>query len=157
MPIEIERKYLINNELWKNEEPHHAGVHYSQGYLCASPERTVRVRIAGDKAFITIKGQTIGFARPEFEYDIPVADALLMLKMCVGPLIEKKRYKVEFASKLWEVDVFEGDNQGLTIAEIELKSTDETFELPPWIGQEVTGDKRYYNSYLSKNPFNNWI
>jgi CYTH domain-containing protein len=156
MPLEIERKYLISKDLWNKEESRHSGIHYYQGYLCTSSENTVRVRVAGEKAYITIKGQTIGFARPEFEYEIPVTDALLMFKMCVGPIIEKKRYKVEFASKLWEVDVFEGDNQGLIIAEIELKSTDETFELPPWIEQEVTGDKHYYNSYLSKNPFCKW-
>ena len=153
MGMEIERKFLLSNDDWR---PLGIPVHYAQGYLVADGERTVRVRVAGTSAFLTIKGKSQGFSRSEFEYEIPVDEALDMLKLCTIPIIEKYRTKVLFEDKIWEIDEFEGENKGLIMAEIELKSEDETFVVPPWIGQEVTGDIRYFNSNLAKNPFKNW-
>lgn len=153
MGLEIERKFLLKNEDWRSLG---VPVHYAQGYLVADGERTVRVRVAGSKGFLTIKGQTQGFSRKEFEYEVPVDEALEMLKLCSIPMVEKYRTKVLFDDKIWEVDEFEGDNKGLIMAEIELKSEDESFAIPPWIGLEVTGDIRYYNSFLARNPFKNW-
>jgi len=153
MGMEIERKFLLSNDDWR---PLGIPVHYAQGYLVADGERTVRVRVAGTSAFLTIKGKSQGFSRSEFEYEIPVDEALDMLKLCTIPIIEKYRTKVLFEYKIWEIDEFEGENKGLIMAEIELKSEDETFVVPPWIGQEVTGDIRYFNSNLAKNPFKNW-
>jgi len=151
--MEIERKFLLKNEDWRSLG---VPVHYAQGYLVADGERTVRVRVAGAKGFLTIKGQTQGFSRKEFEYEVPVDEALEMLKLCSIPMVEKYRTKVLYEDKIWEVDEFEGDNKGLIMAEIELNSEDETFAIPPWIGPEVTSDIRYYNSFLARNPFKNW-
>lgn len=153
MGIEIERKFLVRNMEW-----HALGVpiHYAQGYLVADIERTVRVRLAGAKGFLTIKGKSEGFSRKEFEYPIPFDDAIEMLKLCATPVIEKYRTRILHEGKIWEVDEFEGENKGLVIAEIELKSEDESFSTPAWIGQEVTGDSCYYNSSLARNPFKNW-
>lgn len=153
MGMEIERKFLLSNDDWR---PLGIPVHYAQGYLVADGERTVRVRVAGTSAFLTIKGKSQGFSRSEFEYEIPVDEALEMLQLCAIPVIEKYRTKILFEGKIWEIDEFEGENKGLIMAEIELKSEDETFVVPPWIGQEVTGDIRYFNSNLAKNPFKNW-
>ncbi len=153
MGMEIERKFLLGNDDWR---PLGIPVHYAQGYLVADGERTVRVRVAGTKAFLTIKGKSQGFSRKEFEYEIPVDEALEMLRLCAIPVIEKYRTKVLFEGKIWEIDEFEGENKGLIMAEIELKSEDETFALPSWIGKEVTGDIRYFNSSLAQNPFKNW-
>ena len=153
MGLEIERKYLVLNNNWRALG---TPIHYAQGYLVADGERTVRVRIAGTIGFLTIKGQTQGFSRKEFEYEIPVAEALEMLSLCALPVIEKYRSKIFYEGKIWEVDEFEGENKGLIMAEIELKSEDESFAIPPWIGKEVTGDIRYFNSYLAQNPFKNW-
>lgn len=153
MGIEIERKYLVRNDDWRT-----LGIpmHYVQGYLVSDSERTVRVRVAGANGFITIKGQSQGISRLEFEYLIPREEALEMLQLSAIPLIEKYRTKVRYEGKLWEVDEFEGMNKGLIMAEIELKSEDETFSVPDWIGQEVTGDIRYYNSFLAQKPYKNW-
>jgi adenylate cyclase len=154
MAKEIERKFLVKNESFKLLS---TGVIYRQGYLNRDKARTVRVRVAGDEAFITIKGLTSGMERLEFEYPISLTDANEMLEtLCVKPLIEKLRYKFMSDGHLWEVDEFIGDNEGLTVAEVELKSSDEHVNIPDWVGQEVTGDLMYFNSNLVINPFKNW-
>jgi len=153
MPDEIERKFLVVGDAWRAGA---VGTRYVQGYLSRDPERTVRVRRAGDKAFLTIKGISRGISRPEFEYAIPVAHAEELLNLCIRPLIEKTRTVVEYGGKRWEVDEFAGDNAGLVIAEIELKSEDELLDLPPWAGTDVSDDPRYYNSNLSERPFTTW-
>jgi CYTH domain-containing protein len=149
MNKEIERKFLVKNLNFKN-----LGICYEieQGYICAEKERVVRVRRINNNAFLTIKSASIGFSRYEFEYEIPLKDARNMLKtLCFQPTIKKKRYVLFFEGKKWEIDVFEGENSGLIIAEIELKSEDEIFQIPDFIGEEVTSDVRYYNAYISKN------
>jgi adenylate cyclase len=153
MGIEIERKFLVSNQDWRALG---TPLHYAQGYLVADGERTVRVRVAGTNGFLTIKGRSEGFSRKEFEYQVPLDEALQMLRLCALPLIGKYRTRVLHEGKTWEIDEFEGENKGLIIAEIELKSEDETFSVPAWIGEEVTGDLRYFNSYLVRNPFKNW-
>lgn len=155
MGTEIERKFLVDKGKWESAEKP-AGTLYRQGYILAEKYKTIRVRCVGNKGYITIKGQATGISRDEYEYEIPLNDANEMLEKFCGSVVEKKRYKVMHAGKLWEVDVFEGDNQGLFIAEIELKREDEKFEIPEWAGKEVTGDSRYYNAYLSQNPFKEW-
>ncbi len=152
MATEIERKFLVTGNDWKSAPP----TYYCQGYLNRDRSRTVRIRIAGDQAFLTVKGLTTGASRPEFEYSIPVEDAEAMLKFCEQPLIEKNRRIVPHAGMNWEVDEFLGLNAGLVIAEIELVSEDQAIELPSWIGREVTEDNRYYNSNLSLHPFSSW-
>lgn len=128
-----------------------------QGFLSTEKEHVVRVRIREEKAWITIKGLTEGISRAEFEYGIPFEDALYMLNnLCEAPTLEKHRYLVTFEGYTWEVDEFHGENEGLVIAELELKSEDEEFPLPGWIGEEVTGDPKYYNANLVKNPYKNW-
>lgn len=150
MAIEIERKFLVNKDLWQPDSP---GVRYRQGYLCPGTGITVRIRVAGDQAFITVKGPTRGYARAEFEYPIPLPDAEQMLaNLCQQPLIDKTRYRVEYAGHSWEVDVFQAANQGLILAEIELPSEDTHFSLPPWVDREVSGDPRYFNSALAQTP-----
>jgi adenylate cyclase len=154
MAQEIERKFLVRTDRWS---PPQNGVRYRQGYLSTVKERTVRVRTAADKAFLTVKGVNVGAARPEYEYEIPWADANEMLDhLCERPLIEKIRYRIPYQGKVWEVDEFEGVNQGLLTAEVELKSEDEQVAIPPWAGQEVTGDPRYYNANLIAHPFSEW-
>jgi adenylate cyclase len=154
MSQEIERKYLVRLDVWK---PTNAGVLYRQGYLSSVEERSVRVRIAGEQAYLTIKGPTYGITRLEFEYAIPVADAAMMLNLlCQHPLIEKTRHRQPFAGKIWEIDVFHGDNAGLVVAEVEVASESEQFEPPPWLGREVSADPRYLNSSLVNNPYKNW-
>jgi adenylate cyclase len=153
MGVEIERKYLVSGNEWRTLG---VQVHYAQGYLVSDGYRTVRIRVAGEKAFLTIKGTSKGFSRPEFEYEIPVEEAIDMFKLCSLPIIEKFRTKIVFDGKTWEVDEFQGENNGLIMAEIELKSEDEPFTIPSWIGKEVTGDIRYFNSRLSINPYKNW-
>lgn len=154
MPSEIEHKYLVRKNAWK---PSTCGVLYRQGYLSSAMERVVRVRIAGDKAYLTVKGLTTGVTRLEFEYSIPVADAAIMLdELCERPLIEKTRYREEFEGHRWEIDEFHGDNSGLVIAEIEVGSACERFALPPWAAAEVSDDPRYFNSNLGVNPYKNW-
>lgn len=154
MGEEIERKFLVTGDGWREAG---AGVRYRQGFLSTDPERTVRVRIAGDKGSLTIKGRTHGARRAEFEYEIPTADAQQMLDtLCKRPLIEKVRHTVTSGTHTWEIDVFEGDNRGLVIAELELESEDEHFEKPDWVGTEVTEDPRYFNSNLVERPFTTW-
>ena len=153
MGVEIERKFLVLNNDWRTLG---TPVNYAQGYLTANGIRTVRIRIAGEEGFITIKGGSNGISRLEFEYPIPVLDALEMLRLCAIPVIQKFRTKIDYKGKIWEIDEFEGDNKGLILAEIELTSEDESFDIPPWIGQEVTGDLRYFNSQLSVRPFRSW-
>ncbi|NCC70780.1 CYTH domain-containing protein [bacterium] len=152
---EIERKFLIINELWdKIEKPD--GEIYIQGYIQNKSGKTVRVRVAGNKGWLTIKGSSKGITRYEFEYNIPHEDAKIMLEQFTKNRIIKNRYKINYKGHLWEVDEFKGDNNGLILAEIELKSEDEYFEIPDWIGKEVSGEKYYYNAYLSKHPYKNW-
>lgn len=153
MGSEIERKYLVTGDGWRNAGP---GVRYVQGYLSREAERVVRIRRAGDKAYITIKGETRGVTRAEYEYPIPLDDADELLTLCVRPLIDKRRTVVEYGGRKWEVDEFHGDNAGLVMAEVELPGEDEKIELPPWVGREVSDDPRYYNSNLSKHPYREW-
>ena len=152
MAIEIERKFLVQGMQWRQG----AGVRFNQGYLNRDMERTVRVRIAGDKAHLTVKGVTRGASRAEFEYEIPVADAEQLLQLSDGPVIQKNRYVVVHDGAKWEVDEFLGDNAGLVIAEIELTSQDQPFTRPSWLGMEVTHDLRYFNSNLASNPYSTW-
>lgn len=153
MGIEIERKFLVNLECL----PRIDGVFYRQGYLNSDKERTVRIRTIGDAGFITVKGITKGLSRQEYEYSIPRKDADKMLTdLCEKPLIEKVRMNVRVGDHLFEIDQFFGDNKGLIIAEVELNSEKEDFERPEWLGDEVTGDPKYYNSNLIKSPYKTW-
>lgn len=128
-----------------------------QGYLSSDGKATVRVRIKGDGAYLTIKGATTGISRSEYEYLIPVADARAMMQeLALYPAIDKTRYRVRCGKHLWDLDLFAGENEGLVMAEVELGSEDETFEMPEWAGEEVSGDRRYYNSYLSRHPYKHW-
>lgn len=155
MGIEIERKFLVEGDAWRASAD--AGERLLQGYLANTGPATVRVRICGDAAFLTIKGATIGVSRSEFEYPIPVADAEAMLReMAVSPVIEKVRYRVPCGGLVWEVDVFEGANEGLVLAELELDAEDAEFERPGWAGEEVSGDHRYFNVNLALNPYRRW-
>ncbi|HEY0891991.1 MAG TPA: CYTH domain-containing protein [Cellvibrio sp.] len=152
MAIEIERKFLVLGDAWRDAPP----VFYSQGYLNRDKARTVRVRIAGEEAFLTIKGTSVGARRAEFEYPIPVWDARELLALCEQPLIEKNRRKILHEGFIWEVDEFLGENLGLVVAEIELPAEDAAFTKPDWVGAEVTDDARYFNSNLSRTPFTCW-
>lgn len=151
--LEIERKFLVDTEKWM---PQSEGEKITQGYLSTDKKRVVRVRTKGEKAFLTIKGETEGITRPEFEYEIPVRDALQMLTLCKEFVIEKRRYTEVFSDKTWEIDVFENLNEGLVIAEVELEDENENVELPGWITQEVSLDKRYFNAFLSQSPYTKW-
>ena len=154
MAKEIERKFLVTGGEWRGLAE---GIMYRQGYLSTVKERTVRVRTIEDQGYLTIKGISVGATRLEFEYNIPVADANQMLdELCERPLIEKKRYKIEYAGLTWEVDEFFGENQGLIFAEVELSDENQQIKLPPWIGKEVTDDPRYFNSNLIKHPYSQW-
>ncbi|MBN1102668.1 MAG: CYTH domain-containing protein [Deltaproteobacteria bacterium] len=152
MASEIERKFLTKGSAWRRVQP----VRVRQGFLSSVKGRTVRVRIAEDRAFLTIKGIAVRATRPEFEYEIPLEDARQLLNLCEKPLIEKDRYRLEEDGVIWEVDEFHGDNEGLILAEVELESEEQPFSKPEWLGEEVTGDPRYYNSNLIQNPFTNW-
>jgi adenylate cyclase len=155
MGVEIERKFLIDKEKWQQlAKP--GGVYFKQGYIVSDAQQTIRIRIAGDNAFLTIKGATTGISRKEYEYTIPVKDAQEMLDSFAGSIVEKTRCYITFAGKVWEADEFLGDNQGLLVAEIELEHEAEEFEIPEWVMEEVTGDGRYYNSNLSIHPFTKW-
>ena len=153
---EIERKFLVTSEDFKTLAFTQNRI--VQGYLNSDPERTVRVRIKGTKGFLTIKGKgnETGTTRLEWEKEITVPEAELLLPLCEKGVIDKIRYEVNVGKHVYEVDVFSGENDGLIMAEIELSSEDEIFEKPEWLGKEVTGDARYYNAYLSNNPFKNW-
>jgi adenylate cyclase len=154
MGVEIERKFLVASDDWRAlGEP----VLLRQGYLSATPERTVRVRIEGEQGVLTIKSKSEGASRREWEYPIPLEDAAELLeRLCERPLVEKYRRRIDYAGFTWEVDEFLGDNAGLVVAEIELPSEDAQFDRPSWIGQEVTDDKRYYNSNLIRSPYSTW-
>jgi adenylate cyclase len=155
MPQEIERKFLVRNDAWRAAADH--GTRYKQGYLCEPRFASVRVRIEGEVARLNIKSATLGISRREYEYDIPLRDAEDMLKtLCDGPVIEKTRYHVEHGDHVWEIDVFDGDNAGLVVAELELQREDEPYEPPDWLGAEVSHDKRYYNVMLARHPYKDW-
>lgn len=155
MAQEIEKKFLVKGDFKAFSKKE---TRITQGYLSSVPERTVRVRVKGEKGFITIKGKgnASGASRYEWEKEIPVNEVKELLEICEPGVIDKTRYLVELGGFTWEVDEFYGDNEGLTVAEIELPSEDTTFEKPEWIGEEVTGDVKYYNSMLMKNPYKNW-
>ncbi len=154
--IEIERKFLVKSTAFMKEAVKHNRI--VQGYLSSHPERTVRVRIKGNNGYLTIKGLSneTGMSRMEWEKEIPIEEAEQLLTLCEKEIIDKTRYEVIVGVHVFEVDVFAGENKGLVMAEIELSSEGEAFESPDWLGEEVTQDSRYYNSYLSKNPFVNW-
>lgn len=154
MSVEIERKFLVRGTAWKALGQ---SVAIRQGYLSAHPDRTVRVRIEGKGATLTIKGRSHGAVRGEWEYPIPLEDAKALLDgLCERPLIEKTRTRIAHAGMLWEVDEFFGDNLGLVVAEIELDAEDQVFHKPDWLGDEVTQDARYFNSSLMQHPFTSW-
>lgn len=152
MALEIERKFLVGGDAWRSIE----GTYLCQGYLNRDKQRTVRVRIAGDHAWLTIKGISRGIERAEFEYAISPDEARQMLVLCDGPLIEKIRRKFPFHGLVWEIDEFLGANAGLVVAEVELQSAAQVFDKPVWIGQEVSDDPRYFNSSLSMQPYSTW-
>lgn len=154
MGKEIERKFLVSGEAWKDGA---RSRRLRQGYLSLDKHRTIRVRVAGEEAWLNLKGSTSGISRTEFEYPIPLADALAMLReLCLGPVIDKTRHEIRHGEHTWEVDEFHGENAGLVVAEIELSSEDEAFERPPWLGAEVSGDPRYFNASLVRHPFRDW-
>jgi len=155
MGVEIERKFLVKDDSWRSDVESEA--HLMQGYLADSDKATVRVRITGNVACLTIKGPTVGVRRSEYEYPIPLADAQAMLRdLAVYPAIDKTRYQVRVGRHLWELDLFTGENAGLVLAELELGSEDEPFELPAWAGKDVSDDPRYYNVNLARNPYQHW-
>lgn len=155
MAIEIERKFLVKNNKWKNSVESEAVM--KQGYLATVANASIRVRVAKGKAHLNIKSTTVGIRRSEYEYEIPLMDGEEMLaNLTAGSVIDKVRYKVRCGGHIWELDIFHGDNEGLIVAELELSSEDETFELPEWAGEEVSGDLRYYNASLVKHPYCDW-
>ena len=155
MGIEIERKFLVKNDQWRKSVVSDAVM--KQGYIANQANASVRVRIAKGRAHLNIKSSTIGIKRAEFEYDIPIEEAEVILdQVAEQPFIDKTRYKVKCGDHIWELDIFEGANSGLIVAEIELNSEDEAFELPEWAGEEVSGDPKYYNVNLVNHPFSQW-
>jgi adenylate cyclase len=154
MGLEIERKFLVKDSSYKKDAKK---IFIRQGFLNDDMNRLVRIRIAGEKAFITIKGPSEGMVRREFEYTILKEDAEIMIRdMCIPPLLIKNRFMVDFEGMTWEIDEFLGENEGLVVAEVEIPSTDYNLKLPPWVGVEVTGQTRYYNASLVKNPYKLW-
>lgn len=154
MAFEIERKFLVIGNEWRKSS---SKVFVRQGYLSAADQNVVRIRVAGTQASLTIKGKTIANRRPEFEYQIPLEDAEYMLEyLCLKPVITKFRFTINSAARTWIIDEFLAENEGLIVAEIELESQTETFRMPIWIGREVTGDPRYYNSNLIKHSYKEW-
>ncbi|MCB0705811.1 MAG: CYTH domain-containing protein [Saprospiraceae bacterium] len=154
MGIEIERKFLLANSDWKKQAGQ--GIEIKQGYIDPLSENTVRIRIKGNRGYLTIKGKTINTTRQEFEYEIPLQDAIELLHLCHQPIIEKVRHEVLHQGATWEIDEFKGANMGLVIAEIELDHEDKSIELPSWIGKEVSSEVKYYNSNLIYSPFSAW-
>lgn len=154
MGFEIEKKFLLKNKSWKSEV--YKSIHIKQGYLSSEIERTVRIRVTDNEGLITIKGKTENLTRAEFEYKIPISDAIELLVLCESPLIEKTRYLIKRQEVVWEVDEFLGANSGLIVAEVELCDENQSLDLPDWIGEEVSMDPKYYNSALIANPFMNW-
>jgi len=155
MGREIERKFLVDREAWE-AMPKPAGTLIAQGYVSNEPGRSVRIRIAGDSAFLTLKGQMSGLSRPEFEYPIPVADAREMMALFCMEMISKTRYRIPFNGRTWEVDVFHDKNDGLIVAEVELDAADDVVALPAWVGKEVSEDPRYLNTNLIRFPYTTW-
>ncbi|MCP5419313.1 MAG: CYTH domain-containing protein [Gammaproteobacteria bacterium] len=155
MADEIEHKFLVRDDSWQAEV--FRSVALSQGYLVSDATRSVRVRVAGDQGFLNIKSATVGISRKEYEYAIPVADAQeILATLCTRPPLTKTRHYVRFGEHVWEIDVFEGANAGLVVAEVELASPDEPFARPPWAGEDVSHERRYYNSCLAEHPYQNW-
>jgi adenylate cyclase len=155
MATEIERKFLVNDAGWRRQAGE--GMRLRQGYLAGGKDSSIRVRSGGGMAHLNIKSATLGVSRREYDYPIPMSDAEELLNhLCERPLIEKTRYHVEHAGHTWEVDIFEGDNAGLVVAEIELQREDEVFARPPWLGAEVSHDPRYYNVSLVRHPYKEW-
>ena len=154
MGTEIERKFLVTGGQYRDLA---TGKRYRQGYLSTDKERVVRIRVVEDQAWLTIKGKTLGVSRAEFEYEIPVADAVDMLEnLCQQPIIDKTRYRLESGEHVWEIDEFHGVNDGLIVAEIELQDENEPFDKPAWLGEEVSGDPRYFNANLIAHPYREW-
>lgn len=154
MPQEIERKFLVIKDSWRNLAE---GKIYRQGYISIQKTATVRIRVIGNEGYLTIKGPSSKYSRSEFEYPIPIADAQEMLDtLCERPLIEKVRYRVEYGNLIWEIDEFDGDNKGLIVAEVELSDEEQQIDVPDWVGEEVSHDPKYFNSNLVKNPFSQW-
>ena len=154
MPVEIERKFLVTGDSWRVAGD---ATRYRQGYLSVNPCCSVRVRVNHDQAYLTIKGKTVNATRAEYEYPVPVTHANELLDtLCERPIIEKVRYRVEYQGLVWEIDEFEGENSGLLIAEVELESEGQVIERPDWVGDEVTGDPRYYNASLVTYPYSQW-
>jgi CYTH domain-containing protein len=154
MGVEIEKKFLVKDNSWKQQA---TGVYYRQGYLSSHSERVVRIRTIENKGYLTIKGKSVGAARTEYEYEIPLEDAIEMLtRICEKPVIEKTRYTLDYKGLLWEIDEFAAENKGLVIAEVELEDENQNIELPSWVGEEVTMQEKYYNSNLIKHPFSTW-
>jgi adenylate cyclase len=153
MPAEIERKFLLADDSWRDGRP---GVRIAQGYLSQDPDRTVRVRVAGENGWLTIKGRSEGITRAEFEYPIPLEEAKSLLELCLPSVIDKTRFLVPFGGHDWEIDVFHGENNGLVVAEVELSDASVSPEMPPWAGAEVSSDPRYFNSSLAANPYVKW-
>lgn len=156
MAQEIERKFLVEDDSYKQTAS--SSTRIVQGYICRLQGRTVRVRLRGEKAYLTIKGPSLdgGLSRYEWEHEISGKEALELMALCEGGVIDKVRYLVPWGKHIFEVDEFWGDNEGLVMAEVELDAVDETFERPPFLGKEVTGDRRYYNSCLTEHPFKEW-
>ncbi|MCU7917412.1 MAG: CYTH domain-containing protein [Candidatus Thiodiazotropha sp. (ex Epidulcina cf. delphinae)] len=155
MPLEIERKYLVINDNWKEHVVSQVAI--KQGYLATTPKASIRVRLAGEEANLNIKSRTVGLSRSEYEYPILLEDAQEMLdNLVAGAAIDKVRYKVRCGDHLWDLDVFHGANRGLLVAEVELSSEEETFQMPDWAGEEVSTDTRYYNASLVNHPFCDW-
>lgn len=154
MGLEIERKFLLKNEDWRSEIQESTTI--KQGYLNTHIERTVRVRVKGNKGFLTIKGKTENVSRKEFEYEIPVEEAIAMIALCEQPVIEKTRNIIKQNGFTWEIDEFDGENKGLIVAEVELENEGQIIQLPNWIDEEVSNDPKYYNSSLLARPFKNW-
>ena len=151
---EIERKFLVSGDVWRKGAQ---GTFYRQGYLAASDDRVVRVRVAGEKACLTIKGRKTGLSCPEYEYPIPVAEAKdLLERICLRPFIEKIRYVLDFKGMIWEIDEFTGENEGLVVAEVELAQEHQMIELPAWVGREISFDPKYWNMNLMKYPYCRW-
>jgi CYTH domain-containing protein len=154
MGTEIERKFLVHGDDWRNGS---TGVLCRQGYLLSNIECTIRVRVIGEQGYLTVKGKTSGITRPEYEYAIPAADAEAILDtMCARLLVEKLRYTIPHAGATWEIDEFLNENKGLIVAEVELESAEQSIEMPPWIGQEISYDPRYLNVNLAKQPYTFW-
>ncbi|MBL3526569.1 MAG: CYTH domain-containing protein [gamma proteobacterium endosymbiont of Lamellibrachia anaximandri] len=155
MPVEIERKYLVINNKWKIQVESEATL--KQGYLATLPNASIRVRVAKGCAHLNIKSVTLGISRSEYEYEIPLEEGEeILANLTAGPIIDKVRYKVRCGNHIWDLDLFHGDNEGLIVAEVELDAEDETFEMPEWAGEEVSGDPKYYNASLVKRPYCDW-